>query len=106
MEVVDNYIEGDSKLIFRCIDSLKMFRCKWNPEVKKWKASDETRHRNNLDMFISRMNEEEIKETERKIKLWQTVCKNLKFDYVKKGTPEYELVKADYIKLLKSNYNY
>lgn len=104
MEIVGEYIEGDKKLTYKCSGGFKSFHCLWNPDNKKWKIPYETQHLNNVKTFISRMNEEHEQnqeaESERIKGLWKQASDNLNIKFAKKGSDEYEQVKAEFKKLL------
>ena len=104
MEIVGEYIEGDKKLTYKCSSGFKSFHCLWNPDIKKWKVPYDTRNLNNLNAFISQMNQEYETEQEvdaqRMKDLWKQASDNLNIKFAKKGSPEYEQVKTEFKKLL------
>ena len=95
-------VEGTRSEIYENKDHLKFFRCLWDKESKTWRIPFEDVNLKRLIEFIKRWNEEQEISNENKKDLWKQASDNLKLNFVKKGTTEYDLVKAEFVKLLKA----
>jgi hypothetical protein len=90
-------IEGDYIVgfdVYKHKDALKMYNCRWNPDVKKWKVPDNI---DKLKFYIDRVNtneKESIKEC------WEQALKNCGHERVAKGTEQYLQVKTEMKRLL------
>ena len=84
MKIVNGNVEGFN--LFQHRDNLKAYHCHWNPETKTWKAPDNT---NKLEKYIEKVNDGEKKKVNL---IWQKACKEKGYEFVKKGTPQYEEV--------------
>ena len=96
-------VEGTRGEIFENKDNLKFFRCLWDKETKTWRIPLEDMHLKRLTEFIKGWNEMQEKANEKKKDLWKQAQDNLNLPFAKKDTPEYELVKAEFKKLITAN---
>jgi len=94
-------VEGTKNEIYENKDHLKFFKCLWDMDTKTWRIPYEDHHLNRLMEFIKRWNEDQELNNETKKALWKQASDNLQLKFVKKGTPEYESVKSEFIKLVK-----
>lgn len=91
-KIEDGFIVGHNA--YEIKDNLKFYRCKWDAEAKKWKAPDNT---NKLQIYLDQLNknkDEELKD------YWKEACESCGYNFVKKGTPEYEEVKEEMKRLI------
>lgn len=92
-------IEGDFVVgfnIYKYKEALKSYHCRWNPDVKKWTIPNNP---DGLKIFINSVNEDEKKEMEDN---WKKALLKCGYGRVKKGTPQYDEVKAAMLNLLKN----
>ncbi len=93
LRIENGYIEGNNVYDHR--ENLKFYRCTWDPEVKKWKAPENT---HKIRFYIDGVNKSETDEI---YQIWKDACESLGHSFVTKGTAEYDAVKAHMKKMMK-----
>jgi len=91
LKIENGFIEGFN--VYEHRENLKFYRCMWDADAKKWRAPDNT---TKIMHYIEGVNKQE---TEILFKLWKDGCNNCGYQFVKKGTEEYEEVKEEVKKL-------
>ena len=92
LAIEGDYIAGFD--IYKHKDALKMLHCKWNPDAKKWVVPDNP---DRLKLYINKVNETE---KEMMKAHWEQALENCGYERAKKGTKEYDEVKAEMKKLM------
>jgi hypothetical protein len=72
-------------------DILKRNKARYEPATRSWLIPDEAR----AQLFSEINSFEDKQRKERELK-WTKACKNFGYDFVRKGSPEYEKVLAFY----------
>ena len=86
LRIENGYIEGHNVYDHR--ENLKFYRCTWDPEVKKWKAPENT---HKISFYIDGVNKSEADYI---CQIWKEACESLGHPFATKGTPQYDEVKA------------
>lgn len=97
------YVEGSRSEIYENKDHLKFYRCLWDKETKQWRIPYEQQHLDRLEAFVVEWNKMQEEKDNKKRELWQQALDNLRLRFAARGTPEYELVKQEFKRLIKQN---
>ena len=92
LSIEGEYVVGFD--IYKHKEALKMCNCKWNPDAKKWVVPNNP---DKLNLYINRVNETE---KEMMKAHWEQALENCGHERVKKGTKEYDEVKAEMKRLM------
>jgi hypothetical protein len=104
LKIVDGFVEGELKNeVYNHREVLKGFHCKWDNETKKWKAPVGC-HLVGLEKHLIEYNKQQKTQVDDKNIIWSQACKNRGVQFAKKGTPEYELVKTEFKRLMCGDY--
>lgn len=92
LKIENGFVEGRN--IFEHKDNLKFYRCKWDPEARKWRTPDNT---TKLQAYFDKVNQQK---NENLKDYWKEACENCGYNFAKKGTPEYDEVKEEMKRLI------
>lgn len=93
-------IEGTYEETKKNIGNFKFYQCLYDSAAKRWRLPIDPFKLQQLEEWVEKWNE---MEANRKKAIWKQACENLNIKYTKQGTPEYDLVKTEFKKLLQEN---
>ncbi len=91
-KIENGFIHGYN--LYAIKDNLKFYKCTWDADAKKWKAPNNP---DKLKMYFDKLNEEK---SENMKDFWKEACDSCGYQFVKKGTPEYDEVKEEMKRLI------